>query len=253
MDLQLENKRVVINGSSSGIGLGIARSLAAEGARVIISGRNEDKVSAVCEEIGAAALGFVGDLTVEADIARLLADATEAWGGIDHLVLNLGSGRSKPRLEADRAEWERVFQLNLYAGVGLLRIAVPVLKAGDSPSVVIVGSIAGIEALGAPWAYGAAKAAVTHLSKQAARDLAVDGIRVNLVSPGNVFFDGGTWDIKQAENPAGVKKMLATQVPQNRFGSIVEIAAAVAFLASPVSAFTTGANLVVDGGQTTTP
>ncbi len=256
MDLCLKNKRIVISGSSGGIGLGIARFLAGEGARVIVSGRDKQRVEAACislRDAEGSARGFVGDLTVSGEIDRLIAEAGEAWGGIDHLVLNLGSGRSKPKLEADRADWERVFNLNLFAGFELLRAAVPSLAEGDAPSVVIIGSIAGLEALGAPWAYGAAKAAASHLSKQAARDLAGEGIRVNQVCPGNVFFEGGTWDVKQAENPGGVRDMLSSAVPLKRFGTVDEIAAAVTFLISPVSAFTTGACLVVDGGQTKTP
>jgi 3-oxoacyl-[acyl-carrier protein] reductase len=131
-----------------------------------------------------------------------------------------------------------------------LRQATPLLSKGRNPAVVFIGSIAGIEALGAPIAYGAAKAALTHAMKSAARLLAPNGIRVNMVAPGNIFSPGGTWDKKLGENKRAVEAMLASQVPMRRLGGIEEVVAPVLFLASSKSSFVTGTCLVVDGGQT---
>jgi 3-oxoacyl-[acyl-carrier protein] reductase len=181
---------------------------------------------------------------------RLLTVVKKAWGGIDVLVLNLGSGRSKPGLAADAAEWERVLRLNLVAGAEMLRLATPLLAQGSDPAVVVIGSIAGLEALGAPWAYGAAKAGLTHLTRQSARHLASQGIRVNMVAPGNIFSPGGTWDLKMKEVPEATAAMLETQVPLRRFGTVDEVAAAVVFLSSRQASFITGVCLPVDGGQT---
>jgi 3-oxoacyl-[acyl-carrier protein] reductase len=255
MMLRLEGKRALITGSSRGIGLGIARALHAEGARVMVTGRTATTVDAACAALdnGGQAhrtLPAIADLTAADGIASIVDRVQAVWQGLDLLVLNLGSGRSVPHLNADLHEWRRVFDLNVFGAMEMLRQAVPLLRRGTDASVVLVGSIAGLEALDAPWAYGAAKAALTHASKQAARHLAADGIRVNLVALGHIFFAGGTWDERRTTNAAEVERMLQTQVPQRRFGTVDEAAAAVAFLASPISAFTTGACLVVDGGLT---
>jgi 3-oxoacyl-[acyl-carrier protein] reductase len=255
MDLQLKDRRVVITGSSRGIGFGIARCFHGEGARVVISARDPGGVSAACQTLESASgeartLGFAGDLTDSSQMERLLAEVKKAWGGIDVLVLNLGSGRGKPGQTAAADEWERVLRLNLVAGAEMLRLATPMLAEGSQSSVVMIGSIAGLEALDAPWAYGAAKAGLAHLAKQSARRLAGQGIRVNLVAPGNILFDGGTWDRKLREDRAAVEAMLQREVPQGRLGTVDDIATTVVFLASPLCRFVTGACLVVDGGQT---
>jgi 3-oxoacyl-[acyl-carrier protein] reductase len=255
MDLELERKRILVTGSSQGIGLGICESFVREGARVMITGRNEPKVNAARESISAAfedaeVLGFVGDLTSDSVRGNLVSYVDSEWDGLDVLVLNLGSGRSVPGLAADSTEWSRVLELNLISGLSTLTRCEGLLKKGDSTNVVVIGSIAGSEALGAPYTYGAAKAALQHATKAASRDLGRDGIRVNLVSPGNVFFEGGTWDLKLKDNSSNVESMLETEVPLRRLASVQEIADVVVFLASERAAFVNGAVVAVDGGQT---
>lgn len=253
MDLGLSDKRVLITGSSSGLGLGIAEGFLAEKARVVLTGRNATTLSAAARKLKATCgndrvLAVRGDLQRTGTVDRVLRTVETAWGGLDILVLNLGSGRSVPGLEATEAEWNRVLSLNLTAGMELLRRAAPLLAKGGHPSVVVIGSIAGLEVLGAPIAYGAAKAALTHATKAAARLLA-PGIRVNMVAPGNIFFKGGTWDRKLKENGKAVQDMLQKEVPLRRLGTVEEIAAPVLFLASPRASFLTGTVLVADGGQ----
>lgn len=253
MDLGLRDRRVLITGSSSGLGLGIAEGFLAEHARVVLTGRDTTTLSAATRKLQAAygndrVLSVRGDLQRAATVDRVLRSVEAGWGGIDILVLNLGSGRSLPGLEATEKEWNRVLTLNLTAGMELLRRAAPLLAKGEHPSVVVIGSIAGLEALGAPIAYGAAKAALTHATKAASRLLA-PGIRVNMVAPGNIFFKGGTWDRKLKENGKAVQDMLQKEVPLRRLGTVEEIAAPVLFLASPRASFLTGTVLVADGGQ----
>ena len=253
MDLELHDKRVLITGSSSGLGLGIAEGFLAENARIVLTGRDATTLSAAARKLQATygddrVLSVRGDLQRTATLDRVLRTVEAGWGGIDILVLNLGSGRSVPGLEATEAEWHRVLTLNLTAGMEMLRRAAPLLSKGEHPSVVVIGSIAGLEALGAPIAYGAAKAALTHATKAAARLLA-PGIRVNMVAPGNIFFKGGTWDRKLKEDGKAVRDMLQREVPLHRLGTVEEIAAPVLFLASPLASFITGTVLVADGGQ----
>ncbi|MBM3852001.1 MAG: SDR family oxidoreductase [Verrucomicrobia bacterium] len=255
MELELKNRRVLVTGSSRGIGRGIAAAFLAEGARVAVTGRKRAALSATANawaaEFGAdAVLTCAGDLTRPANIAKALCAVRKAWGGLDVLVLNLGSGRGMPGLAADATEWNRVLQLNLVAAMETLRLSADLLALSRDSAVVFVGSIAGLEALGAPLAYGAAKAGLQHAMKGAAQMLAPRGVRVNMVAPGNIHFVGGTWDHRMKEAPEPTTKMLESQVPLRRFGTVEEVAAAVVFLASFRASFVTGACLPVDGGQT---
>ncbi len=239
---------MLVTGASRGIGFGIARGFVDEGARVAIAGRDLPCLKKAAAELNAHALAYSGDLTKPRVIKQILEKVEKSWGGLDILILSLGSGKSVPL--PDAAEWSRVLELNLVSAMETLRQATPLLSKGQNPAVVFIGSIAGIEALGAPIAYGAAKAALTHAMKSAARLLSPDGIRVNMVAPGNIFFPGGTWDKKLNENKKAVEAMLASQVPMRRLGGIEEVVAPVLFLASSRASFITGACLVVDGGQT---
>ncbi|HTB80529.1 MAG TPA: SDR family NAD(P)-dependent oxidoreductase [Opitutaceae bacterium] len=256
MNLELRNRRVLVTGSSQGIGHAIATAFLAERARVAVTGRDRVILHALMKEwapkFGAAhVLACPGDLTSAAVVSRVLGRIKKTWGGLDVLVLNLGSGRSALGLP-DATEWNRVLGLNLVAAMDTLRLAMDLLSQGRKPSVVLVGSIAGLEALGAPISYGAAKAGLRHAMKAAAQQLAGHGIRVNMVAPGNIFFLGGTWDKKMKEEPETTVAMLEAQVPLRRFGTAKEVAGAVVFLASGQASFITGACLTVDGGQTRT-
>ena len=255
MNLELTNRRVLVTGASRGIGFGIAEGFLKEKAKVILTGKTPSNVSNAQKALRARyaperVLGFQGDLTRPSVVARLLRFVRKTWDALDILVLNLGSGRSIPGLQPDALEWERMLRLNLISAMETLSGAVGLLERGKAPAAVFVGSIAGLEAIGAPLPYGAAKAGLLHAMKSASALLGRRGIRVNMVAPGNVFFEGGTWDVKLREDREQVERMLQQQVPLRRLGTVEEIASAVVFLASPRASFVTGACLVVDGGQT---
>jgi 3-oxoacyl-[acyl-carrier protein] reductase len=165
-------------------------------------------------------------------------------------VCNIGSGTAKNGVQITAADWEPVFQINLWATVRLVEAFLPAMLDAQDGSITLISSIAGIESLGAPIPYGAAKAALEHYSKDLARRVGRHGVRVNTVAPGNILFPGGTWQHKLDANHAGVTAMIAAEVPLARFGTPEEIGAAVAFLASNRAAFITGACIVADGGQT---
>lgn len=255
MDLRLQSKRVLITGSSCGIGFGIAEQFLKEGSQVFLTGKALTHLrkakTALRRQFGAnRVVGFCGDLTDAVVQHCLVRSIKKHWKALDILVLNLGSGRSVPGLVSDPSEWHRVLQLNLVSAMQTLALTEQFLEYAASPAVVFVGSIAGLGAIGAPLPYGAAKAGLLHAMKGASVLLAVKGIRVNMVSPGNVLFENGTWDLKLRENREQVLRMLEERVPLRRFGTVEEISSAVVFLASERAGFTTGACLVVDGGQT---
>jgi len=258
MNLGLDGRVIVISGSTRGIGHAIAEAFLAEGARVTVTGRTPGTADATSTALTSKygsdhVLGFVGDLTERAVVSQLLDEVRARWGHIDHVVTNIGSGRSTPGVVVGDAEWERVLALNFRAAVTLIEAALPELLAAKRGSIVAVGSIAGIETIGAPLAYGAAKAALTHYIAGLARLAGPSGIRANTVAPGNVLFPGGSWAERLAGDRAAVQTMLDREVALARFGTPEEIAAAVVFLASDQASFITGSCLVVDGGQTRSP
>jgi 3-oxoacyl-[acyl-carrier protein] reductase len=254
MDLGLKDKVVFVAGASRGIGKGIAAVFLEEGARVTITGRDAGALSAAAAELGAGradrVLTFAGDLTQALVIAEAHRQVTARWGTVDALVCNIGSGTAKNGWQITAADWEPVFQINLWATVRLVEIFLPAMVEAQRGCITLISSIAGLESLGAPIPYGAAKAALQRYSKDLARRVGRHGVRVNTVAPGNILFPGGTWQRKLDVNRAGVTAMISAEVPLARFGTPEEIGAAVAFLASDRAAFITGACVVADGGQT---
>lgn len=255
MDLQLENKTAFVAGSSRGIGLAIAKAFLAEGARVAISGRNEDELlKAESELLNQASsdrvLSIHGDLTQPEIIEQALNQIYQCWNSIDILVANIGTGRGQAGWQAPIGEWQRLMEINLYSAVNLATAAIPKMVEQKNGSIVFVSSITGIESTGAPLAYSSAKAAILNFMKNLSRQLASSGIRVNAIAPGNILFPGGSWEGHLEKRRDEVIRYIETEVPMQRFGTREEIADAVVFLGSKRASFITGALLVADGGQT---
>jgi 3-oxoacyl-[acyl-carrier protein] reductase len=255
MDLGLKNKVAFISGSSRGIGLAIARTFAAEGANVVITGRGEEslreaKMGISETRYGGAVLPIKGDMTDPGDIERALEKAVSTFGGLDSVVANVGSGTSRAGWELETRDWESALESNLLGGMALSSASLPRLIARGSGTLTFVSSIAGCEAISAPVAYSASKAAVQSAMKNLSRMVGPQGVRVNAVSPGNVLFPGGTWERKLGERRAFFENYIHQEVPLQRFGQPGEIADMVVFLASERASFVTGACVVVDGGQT---
>jgi 3-oxoacyl-[acyl-carrier protein] reductase len=254
MDLGLTGARILVAGSSRGIGRGIAESLLKEGAKVVLTGRDPEALKSTETELagmyGASSLlAYSGDLAAPSTVEKLLAFISEKWGGPDHLVANVGSGRSLPGWDLPFEEWERAFSVNFWTGLRLVHAVLPGMVECRAGTITFISSIAGLESIGAPMAYGAAKAALTFHSTDLARQVGKYGVRVNAVAPGNILFPGGSWEGHLARDREGVEKMIAEKVPLQRFGTPGEVGDLVAFLISERAAFITGSILVADGGQ----
>lgn len=254
MDLGLSGKTALIGGASRGIGYAIAAAFLDEGANVTITGRNADALeiarAKLAENNTDAVLAVAGDLSSDITVARVLDETAERWGRIDAIVANVGSGRATSGWAVSEQEWHDVFQTNFWIGAKLVDAAMPRLIAGESSSVVMTGSIAGLESIQAPIPYSVAKSALASYCKNLARSVGREGVRVNCVAPGNVYFEGGTWDRKLREDEPAVRTYLDAEVPLNRFATPQEIADVVVFLSSPRAGYITGACVVADGGQT---
>lgn len=250
MDLKLKDRKAIVTGATRGIGLRIARQLADEGVHLGICSRTASKVEETVRELKKKGVNVVGDAVDVMDhdtYPGWIKSAADRLGGLDIFVSNVSAGP----VEAGEQGWRNLFEADILGAVRGCEACLPYLRKSDAASIVLIASISGVmaKALVAPGihAYGSCKAALIAYGAQISKELAKDGIRVNSVSPGPIYFKGGPWDYIKQNLPEAYEDALEKCVI-GRLGTPEEVASAVVFLASPVSGFTTSQNLHVDGG-----
>jgi len=252
MNLNLENKVFIVSGSSRGIGKGIAIVLLEEGAKVVLTGRDKESLSSTYDESEAIypekVLQHAGDLNDEKVLQALRDMVLDAWGCVDGVVANIGGNKPVNDWDISESDWQWYFNANFHVAQRFVNYFIEELRKSKG-SIAFISSIAAIEDINAPLPYSASKAALNAYAKGLSRKLAKDGVRVNTIAPGNIIFEGGSWDKKMKDDPKKVNQMLEDKVLLNRFGVPEEIGCLAAFLLSDKASFVTGCCYTADGGQ----
>ena len=251
MDLNLENKVVMITGGSRGIGRAIAFAFAQENARLSLCGRTEETLAQAAEALRAAGVevfAHPADVTQAAEAEAFVRATLDHYGRVDVLVNNVGGSRKTPTLEIPDEEWHDLLDLNAVSAARMSRLVLPAMQKQGGGAIIMIASIFGRES-GGHITYNAGKAAMISLAKSLAREFAPYNIRVNSVAPGSILFEGGSWWRKQQADPEGIARFVKNELPFGRFGKPEEIADVVVFLASERASWVSGACLNVDGCQ----
>lgn len=246
MSKPLSDKIALVTGGSTGIGLASAQELAAQGAKVYITGRRQQELDAAIALIGTSAKGIRADVSRLDDLDKVYAQIAEESGRLDILFANAGGGDMLALGAITEEHFDRIFGTNVRGVLFTVQKALPLLGAGSS--IILTGSTVSVKGTANFSVYSASKAAVRNFARSWALDLQGRGIRVNVVSPGPVKTPG-LGGLVAEEERQGLFDALAAQVPLGRIGEPAEVGKAVAFLASDAASFINAIELFVDGGM----
>lgn len=244
----IEGRSVIVTGGSKGIGRGIAKVFAAQGANVMIAARGQTDAGTVARELGELGSGEVrhcaADVTREEDVQRMIGETVSAFGGVDILCANAGVFPQKKMAEMTVEEWDHVLATNLRSSFLCVKAVMPELQKSGRGRVILTSSITGPVTAFPGWThYAASKAGQLGFLKTAAMELAPLNVTINAVMPGNIVTEGleGLGE--------DYLKTMAASIPLRRLGKVEDIGYAALFFASDEAAYITGQTIVVDGGQ----
>jgi len=265
MNLNLDSKRALVTGSSSGIGEAIAKTLAKEGAAVAVNGRNVKEVTRVVREIenaGGRAFSVVGDLATDGGAKQVAERAVASLGGVDVLVNNAGQFFDRGWTETTTAQWSELYNANVLSIVRLVQHLVPGMRERGFGRLVQIASAVSSQPFARMADYSATKAAIVNVSVSLAKELTGTGVTANTVSPGPIRTAGFEEFVRSiasgkgwGEDWSAIEKRFVAEMapnPAGRIGTVDDVASLVAFLASPLAGYVNGANLRVDGGYVVT-
>lgn len=253
MDLQLKGKVAIVGGGSQGIGYGIAHTLAAEGATVIITARHEEALALsakrISEETGSTVIPVAADLKKESACTDIMATVLERCGGVDILVNNAGAPPLGPILSFDDNAWAKAVEQNLLSVIRMVRQVVPSMEQRGGGSILNITAISAIQPIPGFALSVATWAGVIGYAKTLSIELAAKGITVNTICPGYIDTPRLRKVFASGEEPAeSVRSRLCKEVPAGRIGTPEDIANLVALLVSPKGSYITGTTTQVDGG-----
>jgi 3-oxoacyl-[acyl-carrier protein] reductase len=248
MDLQLQEKNILITGGSKGIGKAMAKVLISEGANVSIASRSIEALEKAKVDLGGNVSIFQVDITKEDEREKLIQSFIGQKGTIDVLINNAGGSNGGKTTETAMDLFYEAMELNYFSAVHLSKLAVEHMKKSRAGSIINISSIFGRES-GGKVTYNNAKSALISFTKSFADEMISYGIRVNSIAPGSILHETGNWKKRLDENPEGMKEFIHNEIPAGRFGTPEEIANVVAFLASGKANWIVGASINVDGGQ----
>lgn len=247
MDLKLKGQSALVTGSTKGIGRAIIETLADEGCNIAVCARNADDVMATVKAMAGKGVKCAGEAfdVNDGDAFKAFIDkAASELGGLDIFVSNVSGGNA-----AGDEGWINQFNGNILTAVHGVQACTPYLEKSSNGNIVMISTTAALEQFMNAGPYNAMKAALLNYSGALAHELAPKGIRVNAVSPGPIFIEGGSWDMIK-KNMTALYDSTVKQIPLGRMGTADEVAAQVALLASPRAGFTSGTNVVIDGSFT---
>lgn len=247
MILTFENKNILIVGGSKGIGKQIAIDFLKSGSNVSIISRTKPNSNILKQK---KCKHYTCDVTDYNNYLKISSEIIKDFNGfIDVLIFTVGSGSGDRVLFSKIHKWNESWDLNFRAALLTANLFENFFNKKSLSSLTFIGSIAGIENIGAPDCYSVAKSSLVTFSKSLSKNLS-PSVRVNVISPGNIFVKNGTWDLIKKNNPHKVDKMIKKNIPLKRFGTAEDVSNLVLFISSDKASFVTGSNIVIDGGQT---
>lgn len=258
MDLGLKDQIAVITGGSVGIGLAVAKGLAAEGVHLVLCARNEDRVveesQQIAAEFGVKAMGIAADVTKAEDINRLVTKTEAEFGGVDILINNAGTGSNEKIMSAPDEKWQYYWDLHVMAAVRLSRGLVPMMQPRGGGVIINNASICAKQPLDYEPIYNVTKAALMMFSKNLSEEVIGDGIRVNCINPGLILTPDWIKTAKQLTEGTDttweehLQNIADENTPIKRFATPEELAHFFVFMCSPRASYCVGSTYYVDGG-----